>query len=526
MRNYLAGDISSLITWCFKTFLAVLLVNTISFVIHKIYLCLKLRNVPHRKSHFLLGDLERVWKTDLTDPARAFMKLENDAYREFADKKLRINWNFWTPFLMIYNHEGAADILTKKNFLLKGIDYECIKPWTGDGLLTSVSTKWHARRKLITPAFHFDILDHFAPVMVAHTREFLEFLSAKSSQNSDDWIKIDEHLSSFTLDVLLETAMGLMSEDLKDLRPSYVDSVKILGKYLFKRDMGIISRYDCLYYHTDTGKKVKKALETVHNFSNRAIQNRIEYLKSIQHESSDENSQESSELTAKKRKKRALMDLLISAYLDPNETSVKDSEDIREEVDTFMFAGHDTTASAIGWLILILGNYPEVQERLWKELESCFDRNEIDHNKILSNRYLDACVKEGMRLISPVPGIGKTLPEDTEICGHMIPKGVSLIIFFFYMHRDPKLYPDPLKFKPERFLDQETRLPFSFVPFSAGPRNCIGQKFALMEIKIFIALLIHQFKLTSKVKVEDVEYCFEVVTRPIDSLEIKFEEKH
>lgn len=131
-----------------------------------------------------------------------------------------------------------------------------------------------------------------------------------------------------------------------------------------------------------------------------------------------------------------------------------------------------------------------------------------------------------MRLIPPVPGIGKTLPQDTEICGHLIPKGVSLVIFLFYMHRDPKLYPEPLKYKPERFFEEETRLPFSFVPFSAGPRNCIGQKFALMEIKIFIALLIHRFKLTSKSKVEDVEYCFEVVTRPINSLEIKFEERH
>lgn len=178
-------------------------------------------------------------------------------------------------------------------------------------------------------------------------------------------------------------------------------------------------------------------------------------------------------------------------------------------------------------MFLPVGNYPDIQEKLRQELDSCFGStdDDIDHSKIVSNRYLDACVKESMRLIAPVPEIGKTLPKDTQICGYDFPKGLSLILNLFFMHRDPKIYPDPLKYKPERFLEDQTKLPFSFLPFSAGPRNCIGQRFALFEIKIFIALLVHKFEFASKVKVEDAKYCFEIVTRSTHPLEIKFTER-
>lgn len=171
-----------------------------------------------------------------------------------------------------------------------------------------------------------------------------------------------------------------------------------------------------------------------------------------------------------------------------------------------------------------LGNHLDVQEKLFHELKPCFKSSDgpIDHNQILSNRYLDACVKESLRLFSPVPRIGKTLPEDTTICGYHFPKGLHVNMNLFFVHRNSDSFSDPLKFKPDRFLDNEVRLPFSFVPFSAGPRNCIGQRFALLEIKIFIALLVHEFRFVSKDEIENVGYFFEAVTRPMQPLKIKF----
>ncbi|XP_074596375.1 cytochrome P450 4C1-like [Brevipalpus obovatus] len=527
MAEYFESDTKTLITWSFNSLLTIFAVYLFLFILKKLRLCYILRNVPHRKSHLLFGDAPGFWKEDWSDPSRASMKKELEYYHEFVDRKLYVMWNMWTPILMVLDPQGANDILSKKNYLLKGFNYKYFRPWIGDGLLTSTSTKWHARRKLITPAFHFDILDHFAPIMIEHSKDFHKFL-IKSSGKDNNWISINHHLSSLTLEVLLETTMGLTGEDLEHLKPAYVDAVNFLVKHLFNRYLGILSPYDFIYFRTSTGKEVKKALKTVHEFSMKAIQHRIEYLKQNPELNDETKKENQTEHLVKKHKRRALMDLLIAAYLDQNEISIKDSEDIREEIETFMFAGHDTTSSAIAWMIFLLGNNLDVQERLHQELKPCFQSSDenIVHGKITSNRYLDACVKESMRLFSPVPRIGKTLPEDTTICGHHFPKGLAVTTNLFFMHRNSESFPDPLKFKPDRFLDNEMRSPFSFIPFSAGPRNCIGQRFALLEMKIFIALLVHEFEFVSKDKIEDVEYCFEVVTRPIQSLDIKFSKRH
>lgn len=128
-----------------------------------------------------------------------------------------------------------------------------------------------------------------------------------------------------------------------------------------------------------------------------------------------------------------------------------------------------------------------------------------------------------MRLVTPVPVISKTLVEDTNVCGHRIPKSSTVVLQLFFMHRDPLLYPDPIKFDPNRFMNEEpsSRSAFSYVPFSAGPRNCIGQKYALLEVKIFIALMVLQYKFKSLKTLDDIEYSFEIVTRAKQELEIE-----
>ncbi|KAK9685622.1 Cytochrome P450 [Popillia japonica] len=112
-------------------------------------------------------------------------------------------------------------------------------------------------------------------------------------------------------------------------------------------------------------------------------------------------------------------------------------------------------------------------------------------------RYLEKVIKEALRLYPSVPIFGRQLQEDAEFDGGIIPKGVTLTTFAYGMHRDPKLYPDPEKFDPERFTleNQSTRNPFAYVPFSAGPRNCIGQRFAMLELKAVISNVLRHFEI-------------------------------
>nr|CAI5848787.1 unnamed protein product [Callosobruchus analis] len=191
----------------------------------------------------------------------------------------------------------------------------------------------------------------------------------------------------------------------------------------------------------------------------------------------------------------AFLDILLRSTLDGQPLS---REDIREEVDTFMFEGHDTTASAISFCIFEVATHPDVQEKVLEEQISIFG-DDFYRNATLSDlqemRYLECVVKEALRLYPSVPFIGRKTNEDTMYKGNLIPKGVNITLCIYHMMRDPEQYENPNEFDPSRFEDNDGKRPYSFVPFSAGPRNCIGQKFAMNEIKSIVSKLVRNYKL-------------------------------
>ena len=149
--------------------------------------------------------------------------------------------------------------------------------------------------------------------------------------------------------------------------------------------------------------------------------------------------------------------------------------------------GHDTSAMLLTSLFYHIGHHPEVQERLWQELDPFFEqiesdvstlttddgRPQISLDKLKDLKYLECVIKEGLRLNPSVPFVGRKVHEDMVIKDYQIPKGTIVYCFLYMLHRDPEIFPEPEKFKPERFLPENTtgRHPFAYVPFSAGPRN-------------------------------------------------------
>jgi len=200
------------------------------------------------------------------------------------------------------------------------------------------------------------------------------------------------------------------------------------------------------------------------------------------------------------------------------------------EVDTFMFEGHDTTATNISFTFWLLATHPDVQTRCQEELDSIFgedpDRPATSQD-IASMKYLDTVLKESLRLYQSVPIISRRLGEDVEIEGHLIPANTNIILGKFLLHRDPKTFPNPDKFDPERFSleNQKGRHAYSYVPFSAGPRNCIGQKFATMEEKVMVSSVLRKYKLRSTMKVEEIPLLVEIILRPKSGLRISLEKR-
>ncbi|CAG2117895.1 unnamed protein product [Medioppia subpectinata] len=234
--------------------------------------------------------------------------------------------------------------------------------------------------------------------------------------------------------------------------------------------------------------------------------------------------------TTDRRRRMAFLDSLLSEHFRNSEFT---EEDIREEVDTFMFEGHDTTSMAISWTLHLIGLNPDIQDKCHQELDAVLnasaddwvgERRMISMNELREMKYLEACIKEALRLYPSVPFVGRHLNEDTTINGYAVPAGVTCLVFLYQVHRDPQCFPQPEVYRPERFLDNShmTRHPFAFVPFSAGARNCIGQKFALLEEKTILATILRNYTIKSLDHTDVIKIAPELVIRPKTPIRMQF----
>lgn len=168
------------------------------------------------------------------------------------------------------------------------------------------------------------------------------------------------------------------------------------------------------------------------------------------------------------KKKMVLLDVLLQSTIDGKPLT---NEDIREEVDTFMFEGHDTTTSSVTFGLYCLAKHPEVQKKVLQEIHDVVGEDKSANHtqqKLNDMPYFDAVVKEALRLFSPVPFVARKMTEDVTIDEYTIPKDTTLVLGLMFMHQDPDLYPEPKLFKPERFLEdrsKEKANPYSYIPF-------------------------------------------------------------
>ncbi|XP_063230001.1 cytochrome P450 4C1-like isoform X6 [Bacillus rossius redtenbacheri] len=401
-------------------------------------------------------------------------------------------------------------LLSTTQHIEKGPDYLLLQPWLGTGLLTSSGGKWHAHRKMLTPAFHFRILEEFVPVFSRNADILVGQLERLAG---DQHVDITRPVSRCALDIICETAMGTSVDAQRGGGKEYVRAVHRMSRLFQHRQISPWLWRPTVFDLSPSGREQKKVLATLHGFTDKVIkERRAEYRQNKMNN------------VAASRKRLTFLDLLIRVSEEEQEGVLTD-EDIREEVNTFMFEGHDTTSAAISWALFLLGSHQDVQDKVVEELRGIFGNSSRspDFQDLQGMHYLEQVIKESLRLYPSVPGFSRTIESDFSVRGYTIPSGTGVTVLPYVIHRDPAIYPDPERFDPERFTAENcrNRHPFAYLPFSAGPRNCIGKKFALLEEKAVLSSILRNFKVTSLDKREEVSLLVELILRPKNGLKIK-----
>lgn len=216
---------------------------------------------------------------------------------------------------------------------------------------------------------------------------------------------------------------------------------------------------------------------------------------------------------------------LLDNLLIQERNGLIDHEGIREEVDTLTFEGFDSTSTAIIFTLFLLGQHQDIQQKVYEELSHVMTTNDMTLLAYNNFKYLECVIKESLRLYPPLPYISRAVTRETK-CRHLIlPKNSEISIHIFDIHRDPSHFPDPEKFDPDRFLPENSRNrhPFAYIPFSAGMRNCIGQRFAMLEVKIFVATIVKEFCIKPITKRDDLQFEAGLILRSKCDLFVRFE---
>ncbi|KAG8200762.1 hypothetical protein JTE90_006346 [Oedothorax gibbosus] len=419
----------------------------------------------------------------------------------FYREKLWRMWIGFKPLVICFKPESVEVILNSNTILKKTFMYEFLNYWFKEGLITSSGSKWRVRRKLLTPAFHFRILGDFQPVIDEQSRVLTSLLPVGQI------LDIVQPVTLCTLDILCETAMGIKI-DAQRKNSKYIEALKVASEQFSDRVMKPWVWSDMVYYLTPDGRNYKKSVRTMLQFTSSVIRERKQELliqRKLKIEEEDKSEEENG-----KRKRKAFLDLLLDLHINDG---VLTERDIREEVDTFMFAGHDTTAMGISWALYNIGLLPDVQARIHEELDRIFgeDRDRpVTTQDVREMKYLE-CVLKTKNFISKPGFYFIFCPQD----GHTIPAGTTCMLATFMLHRNPEIFPDPEVFDPDRFLPENCsgRHPFAYVPFSAGPRNCIGQRFAMLEEKTVVANVLRKFRVESLDRRDKLRLTAEMVLR-------------
>uniref|UniRef100_A0A0N4Z4B5 Cytochrome P450 n=1 Tax=Parastrongyloides trichosuri TaxID=131310 RepID=A0A0N4Z4B5_PARTI len=484
----------------FPYILAIFLIYC-SFKLKDILLWIKVRN----RKHYLGNKIPGPKTVPIFGNALSFSKDTKKTIDYMTEEFTKVAERnepfvrFWVgEKLLVAPTSGSVAKQILDNELDKGADYDMLKEWLNEGLVTSGGDKWKANRKLITPSFHFGMLKNYFGVFNREGKIFVDDVISKFADTKEE-LNIITHAKRTTLDVICETAMGTKMNTQKNPNHHYIENVHIINRNaaLYTRNPLYLIRP--IWYLFGEGFSNMKSLKILKDFTSTIIKNRWkEYEEEINNNDG-----------------KNLKNDFLRILLDYKAQNKMTDQDVLDEVQTFAFAGHDTTAIAFSFLIWALSTHPEIQEKIYEEICDVYENDERDviPEDLVNFPYMERVIKESLRRHPTIPIVLRKTKNEIDVHGYTLPKDTDFMFSIYHIHLNPKIYPDPFKFDPDRFLPENiaNRDPYDYVPFSAGPRNCIGQKFSMFELKTLLIWVLRRYKFYSNFPYEYIELLPEVV---------------
>jgi cytochrome P450 len=395
----------------------------------------------------------------LKDPLAFFVS----TFAEYGDI-YNVNSNFYTIYVTA-NPEYIQEIMvTNKKDYAKSDDYKVLKYSLGNGLLTSEGEFWKKQRRIAQPAFHRESMKSLLDTMIVSTQATVEAWKQKSQ------VELTDEMSFLALDIVTKCLFGTVLEsDYAKIQ----QAITVENEYLTERIM-----------------KPFKPPFLVPTSKNRAYRKARAYSSSLILDIIKKRQENPSE-------HHDLLSMLMNSE-DEDTGEKMSNQQLKDESITIFVAGHETTSNALSWTFYLLSQHPEKLLLLQEEIDRVLQGKNPDFQSLKELEYTQMVLEESMRLYPPAWTILRKVVQDTGMDGYSFKKDTRLILDIYMLHRHPDYWENPTVFEPARFEPEQKkqRHKYAYIPFGAGQRMCIGNNFAMMEMKIVLVMLLQNFHIS------------------------------
>ncbi|GAB0086096.1 Cytochrome P450 [Sergentomyia squamirostris] len=410
-------------------------------------------------------------------------------------------------YILITKPEDIQTVLNAPECLNRDGVYKYVSTLAGNGLVCLPADTWKEHRKYLNPTFSLKILQSYMQIFNKETNTLTDRLKQYTGKPAFD---IYELMDACTLDIVCQTTMGTEMNIQKNQNVNYLKAANNLLSIMTTRIFNPLMHLDTLFRLTKWYNIEKKSMEIVFGFVDKILQRKkAEYhliQKKLKEVEKDENVSMKTPLI--------YIDQLLKLSM---EGGIFRDEDVINEANTIISTGFESSALITSYCVLMLAMHPDIQAKVYEEIGAVIsDPNDIKYDELGNLKYTERVIKETMRLFPTVPAIARVANAPFQLREYTIPAKTHFAIGIVTLHRDKTVWgPKAEEFDPDHFLPEkfEKIHPYAYVPFSAGPRNCIGIKYAYMLMKVLVVHLVSSYKFTTDLRLCDLKHRVDITLK-------------